>query len=449
MKQICLLIACCLAGTVGFGREMTLAECIETGINRNLTLANARIEIHKGRTGVQQSRSRLLPVIQGMFQLTDNLQDPVNVTTGTLLGTDFPEHPTWQAIKSMPYNARAGVQFAMPLYDQTLLAAREVARTVEQLNSLAYEQAVEELTVQISRVYYLAQASQEQVRLTEENMARMEELCDITAALFSQGVVKEVDLERVRISLQNLKAQRDQSVTQHGCRLNLLRYLMDWPPEEPLDVTVQGEELGLMPLVGFCEAQPEWHMAQKQQTLAEQRLRTVKAGYLPSVALTGYAGTMGYREKFGHFFHSHSPRDRWFGNSYIALTVKVPLFEANARKLQIRQHRDEARQAANRAEQVKKQLRKGYDDALMQLNCHVEAYRTQTENRRQAEKVYDVTAEQYKEGVASMTDLLQDEMQLRTVQSACVQALCQCRLAQLDLLKLSGRLTQLKAGVEN
>lgn len=57
--------------------------------------------------------------------------------------------------------------------------------------------------------------------------------------------------------------------------------------------------------------------------------------------------------------------------------------------------------------------------------------------------VYNVTEEQYKEGVSSMTALLQDEMQLRAAQAACVQAHCQCNLARLDLLRLAGQLEQL------
>lgn len=54
--------------------------------------------------------------------------------------------------------------------------------------------------------------------------------------------------------------------------------------------------------------------------------------------------------------------------------------------------------------------------------------------------MYNITEEKYKEGVASMTELLQDEMRLRDAQAACVQAHCQCNVAQLTLLKLSGNL---------
>lgn len=443
MKHLCTFIICCILTSVCHGQEMTLQECIKTGIANNLSLANARIGIDKGRTGVSQNRSRLLPVINGIFQFTDYLKSPVNVTTGTLLGSDFSDNPTWQTIKSMQYNASAGIQLSMPLYSQTILAAIDVAKTVEKINSLSYEKAVEDLTMQISKVYYMAQASQEQERLTNENILRMEELCDITEALYRQGVVMEVDLNRVRINLQNLKTQHDQSNTLHCQQLNMLRFLMDMAPETPLEVTRMAESIEPLHTEGVNEGLPELLLFAQQKTLAEQRIKTVKAGYLPTLSLTGYAGALGYQEKFHHFFHTDAATDNWFGNCYIGLSVRIPIFEANSKKLQIRQYRYDAQQAANRMELMQKQLNEDYANAMLQLSHNMEVFRTQSDSRHQAEEVYNVTEEQYKEGVASMTALLQDEMQLRTAQTACVQALCQCRLAHLDLLKLSGNLSQL------
>ncbi len=443
MRYFCTFIIGCILTSVCHGQEMTLQECIKVGIANNLSLTNARIGIDKGRMGISQNRSRLLPIINGVFQFTDYLKSPVNVTTGTLLGKDFPDDPTWQTIKSMPYNASAGIQFSMPLYDQTIFAAINMARTMEKISTLSYEKAKEDLTVQISKVYYMAQTSQEQRRLMGENIKRMEELCDITESLYGQGVVMEVDLNRVRINLHNLKVQHDQSNMLHNQQLNMLRFLMDMAPEAPLKVTHLDESLEPLYTTGVNEGLPELLLQEQQKVLTEQRIRNVKAGYLPTLSLTGYVGALGYQEKFHHFFNTHAATDNWFGNSYIGLSMRISLFDANSKKQQIKQYKYDVQQATNRLALVQKQMNENYANALLQLRHNMEVFQTQTKNCRQAEDVYHVTEEQYKEGVASMTALLQDEMQLRTAQTACVQALCQCRLAQLELLKLSGNLSQL------
>lgn len=92
---------------------------------------------------------------------------------------------------------------------------------------------------------------------------------------------------------------------------------------------------------------------------------------------------------------------------------------------------------------MRDRLNQDYSNALLQIDHNLEVYRTQSQNYRVALDVYNVTEEQYREGVSSMTAILQDEMQLRTAQSACVQAHSRFNLARLDLLRLSGNLSQL------
>lgn len=444
MKHIfTLIISLISTAAVCNAQTMTLRRCIETGIANNLSVANARIDIEKGRTAVSQNRSRLLPIINGVFQFTDYLKQPVNVTTGTLLGNDFPEDPTWQTIRSMQYNVNAGVQLNFPLYDATVFAAVDVAETVRNINSLSYSKAVEDLTVQISKIYFLAQASLEQIALTDENIVRMNELCNITEALYEQGVILEVDLNRVKINLQNLSTQHNNFLTLHEQQLNMLRYLLDLEPEAPVEVVKMSDDIEFFIPGEICEELPELKLAESQRELIDRQIHAVKSGYIPKISLTGYAGGLGYQDRFSHFFHTKESSQNWFGNCFIGLNITIPLFDGNSKKLQIRQHRHDAMQAANRQRLLHRQIEENYSNAILQLSHNLEVFRTQSQSYRQALDVYNVTEEQYREGVSSMTALLQDEMQLRTAQAACVQAHCQFNLARLDLLKLSGNLSQL------
>lgn len=438
MKQLASFIFSCMICSASQAQTMTLAECVSLGIDHNLSLRNARIGMKKGRLGVTQNRSRLLPVIQGVAQFVDYLKNPVNVTTGTLLDKDFSDDPTWQKIKSMKYQSSAGILLNVPLYNQSILSGIDVAKTVESIQGLSYEKAKEELTLQIGKVYYMAQTTKEQLRLTEQNLSRMDELCEITEALYHQGVVMEVDLNRVRINRQMLETERAMQNTLHEQQLNMLRYLLDLSVDASLDVMPMETEFTPMSMAGVDHQLPELQLAEKKMLLIDQQIKTVKAGYLPTLSLTGYVGGLGYNEKF------HQITDHWFGNSYLGISLRVPIFEANAKYLKIKQYRYDAQQAQNQFDLLKKQIDKSYADAILQMKRNMEIVKTQNECRKQAEEVYQIAEVQYKEGVASMTALLQDDMQLRSAQSSCIQAVCQCKLAQLDLLRLSGRLGELE-----
>lgn len=443
MKRIVVLITCVSVILQVYGHTMSLSECIKLGISNNLKLANSMIEIEKGKTIVSQNRAKLLPVINGIIGFTDYFVSPVNVTTGVALGNNFPEDPNWQAIKSTQYNLNVGLQLVMPLYNRTIFTAIDVARTVEEISKLSYNKAVEELTMQIGKVYYLAQASKKQMELSEENIVRMEELCVITEALYEQGVVMEIDLNRVNINLQTLRTQHDNYQTLYKQHINMLQYLLDVSSDDTLDVVAVDESLVAPYDYGLSMNQPELLLAESQKKLIDKQIKSLKAGYLPSVSLSGYAGGLCYQDKFRNFFHSPTSTENWFGNCYIRLTISIPIFDANSKRLQIHRRRYEAEQAENNIALLQKQLNKNYNDALLQMRHNVNAYQTQSESRRQAESVYNITELQYKEGVASMTALLQDEMQLRLAQAACVQARCQCDMARLQLLKLSGNLSEL------
>ena len=151
MKQLfmLLLLLWSLSNMWGQAKIYTLKECVETGIRNNLSLRNSRVSILKSKTALTQSRARLLPVLSADFQLADYLMKPANVTTGALLGNDFPDDPMWQKIQSMQYAMTSGIQLGVPLYSQTILSAMKVAHTLQELSSLSYEKAVEDLTMQI------------------------------------------------------------------------------------------------------------------------------------------------------------------------------------------------------------------------------------------------------------------------------------------------------------
>ena len=421
--------------------ERGLKECIRMGIERNLGLKNARIGIEAGRTTVSQARANLLPQVNGTLQAGDYLKRPVNVTTSTLLGADFPDTPTWGKVRSMPLTAQGAIQVGVPLYNATIYAAINAAKVVESLNRTAYEKARLDLAVQIAHVYFMAQATLENRYLLDENIERMDSLCLITEALYHSGVVLEIDYTRVDINRKNLVAQRDQVVMLYGQQMNLMRFLLNLDATEPIDVVRMPQDITKLPIGGLNEQLPELQLIDQKLSLLDKQIRQTQAGYLPSVTLAGQVGYMGFQERFGDFFKGSE--SNWFGNAYVGLNVSIPLFDANKRKLQIRQYRHEQEQTRNNRRLQHAQLQEQYNNAVLQIAQTERMFMTQRENLRQSTDVYGVTEIKYKEGVSSMTELLQDEMRLREAQGNLVSAHYQFNKSQVDLLRLSGNLDEI------
>ena len=71
------------------------------------------------------------------------------------------------------------------------------------------------------------------------------------------------------------------------------------------------------------------------------------------------------------------------------------------------------------------------------------AYAKQRDNYLLAEDIYKVTSDRYREGIASMTEVLQDEMSMSDAQNNYLTAHFNYQVSNLTILKLTGQLDRL------
>lgn len=119
----------------------------------------------------------------------------------------------------------------MPLYNQMVNTAIDIAKIADHLNQLSYEKAREDLIVQTAKMYYMAQNTAEQIRLVNDNIKRLEELYGITQAFYDNQMTLEVDVKRVKLNIENLTVQRDNAIAMLDQQYTMLKYVIDYPAE--------------------------------------------------------------------------------------------------------------------------------------------------------------------------------------------------------------------------
>lgn len=438
MKRLLFTIAVACALVPSKAQEtLTLGRCISMGIENNLQLKTARNEAAKGRHTVTENRAKLLPQINAVAQMGDNFNPPVSVTDGSAYGKKY------NVTKTLQYNASAGLQLQMPLYNQTLLTALEITKLGERLNRLSYDKARNDLIGRIAQMYYLAQSTAEQIAIVKANIGRLEELKAITEAFFDNGMAMTVDLKRVDVNLENLRVQRDNAEAMLAQQMNMLKYVIDYPADKDIALTpVNPDAVETARLDGLCEQLPELQLLQGQGEMAGRQLDMARQGYLPSLALTGNLTYSAFTDKLRNWFHS-GPSNHWYNSSGISVTLRVPVFDGLERRSKIRKAKLDAENARLAYEDALKGLRTQYANAVDELTNSRRNFAKQRDNYRLAEDVYAVTAERYREGIASMTEVLQDEMAMSEAQNNYLTAHYDYRLTNLSLLKLTGRLDTL------
>ena len=438
MKSLVFTFALLLSSTAGNAQEkLTLGQCLNIGIENNLSLKIAKGEIVKGKHNISENRSRLLPQINFSASLNDNFDPPVSVTDGTAYGK------TYNVTKTLQYNSSAALALQMPLYSQTALTAISIAKTLDQLNQLSYEKAREDLMVQISKMYYLIQNTTEQISIVNDNIRRFKELRDITQAFYDNGMALEIDLKRINVKIETMDVQLANAKAMLSEQYNMLKYVMDYPAEK--DIVVEEKVVDKVDdaqLTGLNTNLYELQLLQKKLDMAELQKKMAKDGYLPTLALSANWAYTAYTDKFKNWFHS-GESNHWYRSNGIGLQLRVPVFDGFEKRSKIRKAQVDIDNAKLSYENALKSMQTQYANAINDLANNQRNYVKQRDNYRLAEGIYGVTVDRYREGIVSMVEVLQHEMSMSDAQNNYLAAHYNYQVSNLAVLKLTGKLDEL------
>lgn len=149
-----------------------------------------------------------------------------------------------------------------------------------------------------------------------------------------------------------------------------------------------------------------------------------------------------YTDKGYHWFHS-GPSNHWYDALSLGLSLRVPIFDGLDKRYKKRKALLDIENIKLTQEDTRKNLQTQYLNATSDLLNNQRNFKKQRDNYLLAEDVYEVTSDRYREGIASMTEVLQDEMRMSEAQNNYISAHYNYRITRLTLMKLSGQLDSL------
>ena len=418
--------------------ELTLRDCLIRAIECNLSMTIQRNEVESAKQGIAENRAKLLPQINGFANYGHNFEPVVSATDQSFAGgADY-----W-ITHTLPYSFSTGAQLSMPLYNQTLLTSQQLVKLVADASELKLQKEREDLMMNVCKLYYLAQVTTEQLRLINDNIAQLTGLREHTKAYQENDMVLEVDLQRVDLNLQNLRTAYNNAQLTLQQQYNTLKYVMNVPAGEEICVTTSDvETLAQTDATGLSENLPELQLLHKSHEMAEKQLKMVKHGYLPSLSLTGFVQWSAWSKEFDRWFHQGPENDLW--NAYgFGLSLRVPIFDGFDKRHKTKKAKLAVNNARVKLEDSRAALDNQYRNAVMESDNALRTYHQQKESYRLAEKVYQVTSDQYLEGVTTMTAVMQDQISINQARSAYVNAHLNYQLANLTIIKLTGQIEKL------
>lgn len=451
MKQGLLMLTIGLmSASMTFGQsaqpvKLSLKDCVKQAVEKNVNVRTAQLDKEKGEAKKQEANASLYPKLNLDMNVTDNVALPTTVLPpefGALAGKPGVAMPVQMGSQ---YIASAMLKLTQVLYNQTALTALKLAKSADDINNLSIRKSKEEIGVQVAKMYALALTTMEQQKLVQGNIDRMEKQQKITKVTVENGVGKQIDLDRVNVNLENMYTQLSNTNAAIEQQMNTIKYMLAIPLDTPIELTdtIGTDLLANQPvLINDFSGNVNVRLLESQKDLNALNKKFINAGYVPSLSLSAQAAYQGLQNDFNTYFKKNGD-NKWYPNANFTVALSVPVFDGFEKRAKARQAEMDYRKSALSLENTKEALSLDYRNALNTYSNNKITVDRQKKNLQLADKVYRETTLKMKEGMATMSSLLQDETSLSNAQANYLTALYNFKESELKIMSLNGEINRL------
>jgi len=419
-------------------KYLSLKECVRIATEKNIKVSLAIQEKEKSSQKINEVRSSLLPQIEIGGEFQDNTNLSVTLVPGDFVGKPGTSIPFKMGTK---YNTSINISANQVLYNKTNLIAIKLSKKAAYVSNLGVQKAKEETALDVAKLYYLIQITAKQQRLVEDNIVSTQRMADITKTQLENGVVKKVDYDRIIVSIQNLQTKLDDTKALHEQQINMIKYTLEMPINENVILTDNCVDIPLISTLFTTKVDFSDHIdiqtleAQKEIDLLNQKQENSK--YTPSLVLFGQFGYQGMQDEFKNYFNDGS---KWYNSSYIGLKLTIPIFDGFQKRSKYNQAKIDYIKTCLNLDDTKKLFSVNYKNAINNYYNNKKTVERQQNNIDLAQKIYKETSLKYREGMTTMSDLLQDEVALNDAQAGYLDALYKFKEAELEIMFLDGEI---------
>ncbi len=452
--------------------SFTLDACIQYAMEHTVDVKNARIDEQIADARVKETIGMGLPQIDGSVSLQHNPklapfyskydpndQGPFSSQLASIPGIQPGDLVALPNFFQQPSIGNASLSINQLLFNNSYLVGLKASDTFRSLSRKTSEQTQIQIVENVTKAYYAVLISNERIVLFDSNIGRVDSLLKNTKALNENGFAEAIDVDRIQVSMNNLKSERLKFINLQVLSLGLLKFQMNYPLNDPIEVEGSLDDLKIDENL-FTEYEAEWDYKNRieykildtQKRLQELEVKNRFSKSTPS--LVGFA-TLSYSTmspNIAGLFKTESSiadtefygPDKWYPSSVFGISLNVPIFSGMQRSAGLQQ----AKLSLLKIENSYSSLKQGIDLSIQQNSIlyknGIETLGSQKENMELAQRVARVTKIKYEQGVGSNLEVTEAESSLREAQVNYYNALYDAIVAKIDLDKAYGKIDTAK-----
>jgi outer membrane protein len=443
MKQLLyILIFCFGLAAPAFAQQkdttasFSLQQAISYAQTHQISIKNAKIDEQIAINTVKKTIGIGLPQVSA----NANFQDFLKVPTSLLPGDFFGAPGTFVPVKfGVKYNSAAGLEISQLLFDGTYLVGLQASKTYKELSVKNTARTRIETTVAVTKAYYSVLVSSEQLSLIDANLERLRKSLSDTEAMFKNGFVEKIDVDRLSVLNNNLLTERENVVRLLALNVNLLKFQMGLTIGSNITLTEKISDVNVdnTPVLNdgtTYSKRIEYSLLQTQKKLNELDVKRYKSLFLPSLAAFGSSTANFQSDNFSTLY------DQRFPTTVVGLRLSIPIFSGGQKLYDLRNAKLESLKTDNNLINLANSIDLEVAQAQTTYLNGQKSLENQKRNMDLAREVLRVTKIKYDQGVGSSLEVTTAETSLKEAQNNYINALYDMLINKVNLDKALGNI---------
>lgn len=415
------------------GSTLSIEQAIEIAIANNNDIKRAWFSVEDADEQVRIAWSEVLPEVTTSATYTRNIQLPVTFfpaeffggQQGDLVPVTFGTDNDWTGGVSVSQNLFRG-EAIIGISSSTLFKA------AQQENLRATTQQV---VTETRKAYHSVLIAEEQLRLQQASINRLEENLEDNRGRLRAGLVEEYDVLRLEVQLANQRPELRESELAIDQAYRNLKIVTGIPLE--LNITISGElgsfdihseqatdssneslkkidrmnqlslskERDIIDLMS--ELRGDLRILQKQDELKDREITAIKSRFLPTISTTyNLRWTAAQEDPIEPF--KNAVRFQTIG-----LNVSLPIFQGFKRSADVNRAKIEKKDINQQQMFTKQVALNEYETSVENLNRLFDTADARKQAIGQANRGYEIALKRFENGMGSQLEVTEAELQVR------------------------------------
>ncbi len=419
--------------------NFSLQQCIDFAYQNQVDVVNVQLDEKIAKGKINEIAGTGLPQINASFDLKDFLAIPTSLIPAEFFGGKKGE---FIAVKfGTQYNATADISASQLLFDGTYLVGLKASKTYFELSQKNTTRTKIETAATVTKAYYATLIAAEKINLIDANISRVKKLLDDTKAMYDNGFVEKIDLDRITVAYNNITVEKEKVTRYIVLSYNLLKFQIGMSQSAVLILTDNLNNWDVanwdIKTDGFdCKNRIEFSLMDVQKRLALLDLKRYKSGYYPS--LFAY-GDFNYAQ-LSNSIELTNAHVKWYPTGLIGAKLTLPILDGLQKNARIVQAKLNLKKVENQQESLENSLTFQMNSAKTTYDNSVSSLKVQKDNIKLAENIYNVSKKKYDQGVGSNLEVITAQTVLKEAQDNYYGALFDALNAKVDLDKALGNI---------